>query len=182
MAPSHEPNVIIYISRHRGNCGQLSTSTVQISTSHSMQQSVTKFILLLHPFNGFFSRTTWLSQYQKCKTSLHLNEARDDRVLGCSGISWSEVKTCISTQLMPLPLPLTVSCFSKIQIGFTFLVPAHPGGPGKMAVKQVCVWNQLDHMQTICTSLQTDNHTSSSSLYFYRPDALPDTQPTVSKH
>jgi len=28
-------------------------------------------------------------------------------------------------QLMPLPLPLTVSCFSKIQIGFTFLVPAH---------------------------------------------------------
>jgi len=26
------------------------------------------------------------------------------------------------TQLMPLPL--TVSCFSKIQIGFTFLVPA----------------------------------------------------------
>ena len=30
-----------------------------------------------------------------------------------------------------MPLPLTVSCFSKIQIGFTFLVPAHPGGPGK---------------------------------------------------
>ena len=29
------------------------------------------------------------------------------------------------------PLPLTVSCFSKIQIGFTFLVPAHPGSPGK---------------------------------------------------
>ena len=24
-----------------------------------------------------------------------------------------------------MPLPLTVSCFSKIQIGFTFLVPAH---------------------------------------------------------
>ena len=30
-----------------------------------------------------------------------------------------------------MPLPLTVSCFSKIQIGFTFLVLAHPGGPGK---------------------------------------------------
>jgi len=29
-----------------------------------------------------------------------------------------------------MPLPLTVSCFSKIQIGFTFLVPAHPGSPG----------------------------------------------------
>jgi len=38
-----------------------------------------------------------------------------------------------------MPLPLTVSCFSKIQIGFTFLVPAHPGSPGKGAVKQVCV-------------------------------------------
>jgi len=39
-----------------------------------------------------------------------------------------------TAQLMPLPL--TVSCFSKIQIGFTFLVPAHPGSPGKKAVKR----------------------------------------------
>ena len=39
----------------------------------------------------------------------------------------------------PVPLPLTVSCFSKIQIGFTFLVPAHLGSPGKRAVKRVCV-------------------------------------------
>jgi len=38
-----------------------------------------------------------------------------------------------------IPLPLTVSCFSKIQIGFTFLVPANPGSPGKRAVKRVCV-------------------------------------------
>ena len=38
-----------------------------------------------------------------------------------------------------MPLPLTVSCFSKIQIGFTFLVPAHPGSPGQRAVKRVCV-------------------------------------------
>jgi len=38
-----------------------------------------------------------------------------------------------------MPLPLTVSCFSKIQTGFTFLVPAHPGSPGKRAVKWVCV-------------------------------------------
>ena len=38
-----------------------------------------------------------------------------------------------------MPLPLTVSCFSKIQIGFTFLVPAHLGGPRIMAVKQMCV-------------------------------------------
>ena len=39
-----------------------------------------------------------------------------------------------------MPLPLTVSCFSKIQIGFTFLVPAHLGSPGKRAVKWVCVY------------------------------------------
>jgi len=35
-------------------------------------------------------------------------------------------------------LPLTVSCFSKVQIGFTFLVPAHPGSPGQRTVKRVC--------------------------------------------
>ena len=38
-----------------------------------------------------------------------------------------------------MPLPLTVSCFTKSQIGFTFLVPAHLGSPGKRAVKRVCV-------------------------------------------
>ena len=41
------------------------------------------------------------------------------------------------SQLMPLPL--TVSCFSKIQIGFTFLVSARPGSPRKRAVKRVYV-------------------------------------------
>ena len=40
-------------------------------------------------------------------------------------------------------------------------------------------WHQLYHMQTICTSLQTDNHTNTTSLNFYRPDALPDIQTTV---
>jgi len=38
-------------------------------------------------------------------------------------------------------------------------------------------WHQLGHMQ-VCTLLQTDNHHS----VFYRPDALPAIQPTVSKH
>jgi len=40
-----------------------------------------------------------------------------------------------------MPLLLTVSCFSKIQIGFTFLVPANLGSTGKRAVKQVCECN-----------------------------------------
>ena len=38
-----------------------------------------------------------------------------------------------------IPLPLTVSCCSKIQIGFTFLVPAHSGSPGQRDVKWECV-------------------------------------------
>jgi len=42
-------------------------------------------------------------------------------------------------------------------------------------------WNQLGHMQ-VCTSLQTDNHASNPPLSFYRPDAIPATQPTVSQH
>ena len=39
-----------------------------------------------------------------------------------------------------MPLPLTVSCFRKIQIGFTFLVPAHLGSLGKRAIKRVFVF------------------------------------------
>ena len=38
-----------------------------------------------------------------------------------------------------MPLPLTVFCFSIIQIGVTFLVLAHPGSPGKRTIKWVCV-------------------------------------------
>ena len=52
---------------------------------------------------------------------------------------WSEVPTADLHMAQLMPLPLTVSCFSKIQIGFTFLVPAHPGSPGQWAVKRVCV-------------------------------------------
>jgi len=40
-----------------------------------------------------------------------------------------------------MPLPLTVSCLSKIQIGLTYLVPAHPGSHGKGAIKWVCVYD-----------------------------------------
>ena len=51
---------------------------------------------------------------------------------------WSKVQTCIWPSWCHCH-SLTVSCFSKIQIGFTFLVPAHPGSPGQRAVKRVCV-------------------------------------------
>ena len=57
----------------------------------------------------------------------------------CCGICLERDADLHMAQLMPLPL--IVSCFSKIQIGFTFLVPAHLGSPGQRTVKQmrVCV-------------------------------------------
>jgi len=98
------------------------TTTTDYNCDLQQQQQ-----LLLHPFNGLFSRTTWVSWYQKSKINQDWNKARDDEVLG-----WQ--------------------------------------------------WYHMDHMQTICTLLQTDNHISTQSLNFYSPDALPDTQTTVSKH
>ena len=56
------------------------------------------------------------------------------RVVGCwRGCSLERGADLHMAQLKPLPL--TVSCSSKIQIGFTFLVPTYPGCPGKEAVK-----------------------------------------------
>jgi len=75
-----------------------------------------------HPFNGPFSRTIRVSQYQKGKTSLDFTEARDSE--------WQR--------------------------------------------------HQMGNMQ-LCTLLQTDNHASTPSLIFYRPDALPVAQPTASR-
>jgi len=56
-----------------------------------------------------------------------------------------------------MPLSLAVFCFSKIQIGFTFLVPAHPGSPGQRAIKRVCetlpiLCNGVGHSTKIATS------------------------------
>ena len=53
-----------------------------------------------------------------------------------------------------MPLPLTVSCFSKIQIGFTFLVPAHPGSPGK---------GPLNGCVCVCTATATVPGTTTSA-------------------
>ena len=91
------------------------------------------------------------------------------------------------------------------------LVPAYPGCPGSKAIKRSLLlllsgttqvswyqkgktnlditeasdsewqWHQLGCMQ-VCTLFQTDNHTSTPPLSFYRLDALPAAQPTASKH
>ena len=80
-------------------------------------------------------------------SALTLLAGRQEGHLACKKLSgrvlmwlsvWSKVQTLHMAQLMPLPL--TVSCFSKIQIGFTCLYSsAHLGRPGKRAVKRVCV-------------------------------------------
>ena len=51
-----------------------------------------------------------------------------------------------------MPLPLIVSCFSEIQIGFTFLVPADRGSPGQRAVKRACVCGGGAHVGCVFTS------------------------------
>ena len=95
---------------------------------YNKQQIITKQQqqLLLHPFNGLFSRTTWASQYQRQNQS---------------GFKWS-----------------------KRLWGFGMK------------------WHQLDHMQTICTSLQTDNQASTPPLSFLQAGCLPAAQPTASNH
>ena len=54
-----------------------------------------------------------------------------------------------------MPLQLTVSSFSEIHIGFTFLVPAHLGSPGQRAVKWVCVCVKLDNLVDWIVNLNT---------------------------
>ena len=64
---------------------------------------------------------------------------------------------------------LTVSCFSKIQIGFTFLVPAHPGSPGLRAVQWyvcVCVWRgSVFKPVCLCTACSTTAKFDSFQCY-----------------
>jgi len=69
----------------------------------------------------------------------YLSEAR------CSGAHLHMAKL--------MPLPLTESCFNKIQIGFAFLVPARPGSPGQRAVKWVWSMESLcDHFLPVIQS------------------------------
>jgi len=86
-------------------------------------------VVLVHPFSA-----------------LTLLVGRQEGHLACKKTEWwgAGMVICLErdadlhiAQLMPPPL--TVSCFSKIQIGFTFLVQAHPGSPGQRAVERVCV-------------------------------------------
>ena len=95
----------------------------------------------------FYSRLICFCAFSACAFSaLTLLVGRQEWHPACKKTEWwgAGVVICLErgaelhmAQLMPLSL--TVSCFSKIQIGFTFLVPADPGSPGQRAVKRVPV-------------------------------------------
>jgi len=81
-----------------------------------------------------------------------------------------------------------ISLFALLHyyISLTAFFPGQPKpAPERILTKQEMMswqWHQLDHVQIICTSLQTDNHTSTSPVSFYKPDAHPANQTTVLKH
>ena len=82
-------------------------------------------------------RTLKIKWYYLCSGRKGIRPVKTELWGACVVICLERGADLHMAQLMPLPL--TVSCFSKIQIGFTFLVPAHPGSPGHGAVKRVCV-------------------------------------------
>ena len=63
------------------------------------------------------------------------------------GVLWRYLSgvRCRLAMAQLMPLPLAVSCFSKVQIGFTFLLVAYPGSPGQRAVKRLYVCYCLLH-------------------------------------
>jgi len=123
--------------------------------------------LLLHPFCSLFSRTTCVSWYHKGKTSLDLKEARDDGFWDGSGISWT---ICKQSNKGKTSLDLTEArrdgFWDGSGISWTICKQSNKGkiSPDLNEARDGGVlgwqWHQLDHMQTVCTLLQTDNHTS----------------------
>jgi len=59
-----------------------------------------------------------------------------------------------------MPLPLTVSGFSKIQFGFTLLVPAHLGSPGQRAVK----WVRVCVLHSRCSEADMPQHSMQQQM------------------
>jgi len=104
-------------------------------------QSIVSDVLTLHEWKGF---SITLCPTMMPFSALTLLVGRQEGHPVCKKTEWWGAGVVICLELVAdlhtaqlMPLPLTVSCFSKIQIGFTFLVLAHPGSPGQRAVKWV---------------------------------------------
>ena len=84
-------------------------------------------VTLLSALSALTPLVGWQEGHPACK----------NWVLGCWRGCLQRGADLHMAQLMPLLL--NVSCFSKIQVGFTFLILAHPGSPRQRAVEWVCV-------------------------------------------
>ena len=115
------------ITRHAVQC------TPVCSVLHGITTDTKPPVLIWLCNNPWINLSVWVTSYVSIVGEGVMSEWWGAGVVIC--LEWGA--DLYMAQLMPLPL--TVSCFSKIQIGFTFLVPAHPGSPGKRAVKRVCV-------------------------------------------
>jgi len=88
------------------------------------------------------------------------------------------------SQLITHSLLLLLHLFNGLLSRTIWLSRHRKGKPFWILLEQEMMgwqWHQLDHMEIICISLQTDNHASTSES-FYRSDDLPAAQPTASKH
>ena len=103
-----------------------------------------EFYFLCIYYEYAFSALTLLVGWQEEHLACKKTEQWDAGVVTCleqgAGLHMAQL----------MPLPLTVSCFSKIQIGLTFLVPAHPGSPGKRAFKWMCVCVYYECVICVC--------------------------------
>jgi len=129
-----------------------------------------RYCTVLHPFNALFFRTAWLSHYQKGKPSLDLNEARDDGVLGCSGISWTVCKQSAHSSRQVTTTPLHHSVFYRSDA-----LPVSPKQQCQSTegiVLHSTVWHYSDatHTRSVVTiehntALAKCSHSSQTSLF-----------------
>jgi len=78
-----------------------------------------ELLLLLHPFSGLFYRTIWARRYQKGKTSLDLNEARDDGVWGWQWHQLDHMQTiCIDIAQFALCISVQLSNYAALGVGY----------------------------------------------------------------
>ena len=131
-----------------------------------------------HPFNGPLSRTTQVSLYQKVEPIWIL--LKQETVSG-SGISWAICKSALTG----------LSKATHTHTRLTALCPGLPGSAGTRKVKPIWILLKQETMSgsgiswAVCKSAPRSRQITMPAPHcsvFYRPDALPATQPTASKH
>ena len=149
-----------------------------------------------HTFNGLLSGTTRVSQYQKDKTNLDFTEARDSE---WHQLGHMQVCTLLQTDnhgstppLVFLQATCPSCCPANSGKAHTHThFPGLPGWAGTRKVKPIWILLKQETASgsgiswAICKSAPRSRQITTPASHrsvFYRPDALPATQPTVSKH